>query len=87
VEILEKKNSPVLLIQDMAQTNTFSLGHKQGCDAIREPEDNNARSVEPQSHNCYDLLSLRKHISTISKIVNLKDNKLDMLAKCLGHDI
>lgn len=31
--------------------------------------------------------SLRKHIATVSQVLNLKDNELDILAKFLGHDI
>lgn len=30
---------------------------------------------------------LRKHVATLSQIVNLKDNELDQLANFLGHDI
>ncbi|XP_064621670.1 uncharacterized protein LOC135484280 [Lineus longissimus] len=30
---------------------------------------------------------LRKHIATMSQILNLKDNELDMLANYMGHDI
>ena len=31
--------------------------------------------------------SLRKHVATISQILNLKDNELDSLANFLGHDV
>ncbi|XP_071831513.1 uncharacterized protein [Apostichopus japonicus] len=31
--------------------------------------------------------SLRKHVATISQVLNLKDNELDMLAKFMGHDV
>ena len=30
---------------------------------------------------------LRKHVATLSQIMNLKDNELDQLAKYMGHDI
>ena len=30
---------------------------------------------------------LRKQIATMSQILNLKDNELDLLARYLGHDI
>ncbi|KAF3855394.1 hypothetical protein F7725_023449 [Dissostichus mawsoni] len=30
---------------------------------------------------------LRKHISTLSTVLNLKDNEMDILANFLGHDI
>lgn len=30
---------------------------------------------------------MRKHVATISQILNLKDNELDQLADFLGHDI
>jgi hypothetical protein len=30
---------------------------------------------------------LRKHIATVSQVVNLKDNELDLLAQFLGHNI
>ena len=30
---------------------------------------------------------MRKHIATLSQILNLKDNEMDMLATFLGHDI
>ncbi|KAJ8018491.1 hypothetical protein HOLleu_43490 [Holothuria leucospilota] len=31
--------------------------------------------------------SLRKQIATVSQVLNLKDNELDILAKFLGHDV
>ena len=31
--------------------------------------------------------SLRKHVATVSQILNLKDHELDMLANFMGHDV
>jgi len=31
--------------------------------------------------------NFRKHVATLSQIINLKDHKLDTLAQFLGHDI
>lgn len=32
-------------------------------------------------------IQLRKHVATLSQIMNLKENELDQLAKFMGHDI
>lgn len=32
-------------------------------------------------------IRLRKHVSTFSKVLNLKDTELDQLADFLGHDV
>ena len=65
------------------RSNSQSLFHIRGCDVIR------IWSAQSGAKHPELLRStkLRKQIATISQIVNLKDNELDLLANFLGHDI
>ena len=38
----------------------------------------------PQTLSC---TKLRKHVATVSKVLNLKDTEMDQLADFMGHDI
>lgn len=55
----------------------------RGCDVLREC------SLKCGAKHPELLRSpkLKKHIATLSQILNLKDNELDILANFLGHDI
>ncbi|KAF3857122.1 hypothetical protein F7725_008981 [Dissostichus mawsoni] len=54
--------------------------HLRGSDAIR-------RIAKECGAKHPETLSSTKHISTLSTVLNLKDNEMDILANFLGHDI
>ncbi|KAM4577992.1 uncharacterized protein V3H82_012082 [Fundulus diaphanus] len=57
--------------------------HLRGSDAIRQiAKDCGAKHPETLSST-----KLRKQVSTLSTVLNLKDNEMDTLANFLGHDI
>ena len=66
-----------------ARSHYGAAGHIRGVDVLRK------FSVECGAKVPESLRStgLRKQIATVSQIVNLKENELDILAKFLGHDI
>lgn len=66
-----------------ARANNKSLGHIRGCDCIR----NLVHEVDLQYPHKITSTGLRKHIATMSQLVNLQDNELDVVAQYLGHDI
>lgn len=57
--------------------------HFRGCDALREL----SRHCGAQKPELLRSTQLRKHIATITQIMNLQENDLDILSKYLGHDI
>ena len=57
--------------------------HLRGSDAIRQiAKDCGAKHPETLSST-----KLRKHVATLSTVLNLRDNEMDILANFLGHDI
>ena len=57
--------------------------HLRGLDAIRQiAKDCGAKHPEMLSST-----KLRKHVATLSIVLNLRDNEMDILANFLGHDI
>ena len=71
-------NKYVFAVQGME-----SLSYIRGSDAIR-------KHVKLCSLKCPEAISstkLRKHIATLSQLVNLEERELEMLAGYLGHDI
>ncbi|XP_073669479.1 uncharacterized protein [Paramisgurnus dabryanus] len=60
-----------------------ALSHFRGSEAIREI----ARSCGAKHPEALSSTKLRKHMATMSKVLNLKDNEMDDLADFLGHDI
>nr|XP_022307366.1 uncharacterized protein LOC111113406 [Crassostrea virginica] len=60
-----------------------SLDHIRGCDVLREC----SFKCGAKHPELLRSTKLRKHIATLSQILNLKDNELDILANFLGHDI
>lgn len=60
-----------------------SMDHIRGCDVIREC----SLKCGAKHPELLRSTKLRKHIATLSQILNLKDNELDILANFLGHDI
>ena len=66
-----------------ARANYGSLDHIRGCDCLREL----AKEAGCKNPSIMRSTPLRKQIATVSQIINLKENELDILAKFLGHDI
>ncbi|XP_035862398.1 uncharacterized protein LOC116039306 isoform X3 [Sander lucioperca] len=60
-----------------------AVTHLRGSDAIRQI----ARECGAKHPETLSSTKLRKHISTLSTVLNLKDNEMDILANFLGHDI
>ncbi|XP_051239269.1 uncharacterized protein LOC127353763 isoform X4 [Dicentrarchus labrax] len=57
--------------------------HLRGSDAIRQM----AKECGAKHPETLSSTKLRKQVSTLSKVLNLKDNEMDTLANFLGHDI
>lgn len=60
-----------------------ALSHFRGSDVIRKI----AQSCGAKHPEALSSTKLRKHMATMSKVLNLKDNEMDDLADFLGHDI
>ncbi|XP_026223685.1 uncharacterized protein LOC113171757 isoform X1 [Anabas testudineus] len=74
---------------DVLDENPFMFGrpqtlsHFRGSDVIRQI----AQSCGAKHPEALSSTKLRKHMATMSKVLNLKDNEMDDLADFLGHDI
>ncbi|XP_009300147.1 uncharacterized protein isoform X1 [Danio rerio] len=74
---------------DVPDENVFMFGRPQaltffrGSDVIR----NIAKSCGAKHPEALSSTKLRKHMATMSKVLNLKENEMDNLADFLGHDI
>lgn len=74
---------------DVSDENQFMFGRPEalsyfrGSDIIRQI----ARSCGANHPEALSSTKLRKHMATMSKVLNLKDNEMDDLADFLGHDI
>ena len=64
-------------------SNLSGNGHLRATDVIRE----HSKLCEAKQPENLRATRLRKHIATISQIMNLQDNELDILANFLGHDV
>ena len=62
----------------------LSEGHVRGSDCLRELTE---ECKELRMPELLRSTNLRKQIGTMSQIVNLQDNELDVLADFLGHDV
>ncbi|XP_029916232.1 uncharacterized protein LOC115370202 isoform X2 [Myripristis murdjan] len=60
-----------------------SKSYLRGSDCLRKY----AAASEAKRPETLRSTQLRKHVATLSQIMNLKDNELDQLAKFMGHDI
>ncbi|XP_034541514.1 uncharacterized protein LOC117814322 [Notolabrus celidotus] len=60
-----------------------ALSHFRGSDVIRHI----AQSCGASHPEALSSTKLRKHMATMSNVLNLKDNEMDDLADFLGHDI
>ena len=74
---------------DVLDENPYMFGRPQtlsyirGSDVIRQI----AHSCGASHPKALSSTKLRKHMATMSKVLNLKDNEMDDLADFLGHDI
>lgn len=74
---------------DVLDENLFMFGrpqalsHFRGSDVIRQI----AQNCGAKHPATLSSTKLRKHMATMSKVLNLKDNEMDDLADFLGHDI
>ena len=66
-----------------ARNNNESHDHIRGCDSLR----NVAKEASLKHPEKLKSTGLRKHIATMSQLVSLQDNELDIVAQYLGHDI
>jgi len=60
-----------------------SMSHIRGSDVLRTY----AAACGAEAPDTLRSTKLRKHVATISQVINLKDNELDLLAQFLGHNI
>ena len=72
-------SSPYLFANSMSS----DLRPLRGCDCLRRF----AQESGISNPGTITSTRLRKHIATMSQVLNLKNNELDMLATFLGHDI
>ncbi|XP_041815524.1 uncharacterized protein LOC121622685 isoform X2 [Chelmon rostratus] len=74
---------------DILDSNTYvfarqnSASHLRGSDCLRKY----AAACGARMPETLTSTHLRKHVATMSQIMNLKENELDQLAKFMGHDI
>ena len=66
-----------------ARGSCGSLNHIRGSDCLRAFSED-CGATEPRLLRS---TKLRKQIATLSQVLNLKDNEIDLLANFLGHDI
>jgi len=60
-----------------------SVSHIRGHDVLRNFADSSGADKPAQLRSS----RLRKHIATMSQLLNLKNNELDQLAQFMGHDV
>ena len=73
------KNSPYIFSNPLSKTGE----PLRGSDCVRKF----AHASGATHPNTLTSTKLRKHVGTLSQILSLKDNELDMLASFMGHDI
>ena len=66
-----------------ARRKNNSQCHIRGCDTIRKV----VGQVDLKQPENMTSTSFRKHVATMTQLVNLKDNELDIVAQFLGHDV
>ena len=60
-----------------------SLSNIRGPDALRK----HVKICQLRNPQAFTSTNLRKHIATLSQVLNLKENELELLANHMGHDI
>ncbi len=87
VDLLVSSRGTVGINQDniflFARCHYGSLGHLRGSDMLRLK----AKECGAAMPHLLRSTGLRKQIATVSQVLNLKNNELDLLAKFMGHDI
>lgn len=83
--LLESRDAVSVSSSPHIFVNTMSAESRplRGCDCVR-------KFTRLSGARCPEAITstkLRKHIATMSQVINLKDNELDLLASFLGHDI
>ena len=84
--LIEKRNAAGVSKDNeymFARANSGSLDHIRGCDCLRKL----VSEADLQYPEKINSTGLRKHIATMTQLVNMQDNELDVLAQFLGHDI
>jgi hypothetical protein len=66
-----------------ARTSFGSEGHIRGCEVMKKLSEKSTAKLPELIRS----IKLRKHVATVTQILNLKDNELDIIAKFMGHDI
>ena len=62
---------------------SHSDNHLRGCDTLRQA----ANSCGAKNPSSLRSTIFRKHVATLSQVLNLKNNELDLLAQFMGHDV
>lgn len=86
LDLLVKLRSKVVMDANpymFPRTNYGSVSHLKGSECLRKF----AKECGAQEPEKLCSTSLRKHIATMSQILNLNENELDVLARFMGHDI
>lgn len=87
VDMLNAKRDQVGISQDnpyiFARACKGSNSHIRGSDCLRKAAEA-CGAKQPQSLRS---TKLRKHIATVSQVLHLNENELEVLAKFMGHDI
>lgn len=78
-----RRNCEVLDENPFMFARPQALTYIRGSDTVRQV----AQSCGAKQPEALSSTKLRKHMATMSKILNLKDNEMDNLADFLGHDI
>ena len=83
--LLQVREAAGVLESPYLFTNSLSADQRplRGCDCLRKL----ARESGVKNPSAITSTKLRKHIATMSQLVNLKENELDLLATFLGHDV
>ena len=66
-----------------ASSHFLSEGYLRGSDALRK----SVKETKLEHPELITGTNLRKQVATLSQVVNLRDNELDVLAQYMGHDI
>ena len=87
IDILNKHRHEAGVSQEneyvFACANFLSEGFLRGSDALRKA----VKSAQLSNPELITGTNLRKQVATLSQVVNLRDNELDILAQYMGHDV
>ena len=83
--LLEMRDAAGVGSSEYIFVNSMSQDRRplRGCDCLRKF----AKLSGMKHPEALTSTKLRKHIATMSQVLNLQDNELDLLASFLGHDI